>query len=140
MAGGHKIVLVGREEEQELGAIIDSGAGIVDLIGRTSLVETAALIKGAALMICNDSMVLHLASAFKVPTVVVFCSTSPEFGFGPWQNRARIVEKADLSCKPCGRHGHHSCPTGTEACMRELSAGRVLQAARDLLQGGLDSP
>lgn len=135
-ADGLKTVLIGRAEEAGLGAAIENGISVVNLIGRTSLPETAAVISTAALMICNDSMVLHLASAFKVPTVVVFCSTIPGFGFGPWRNRARVVEKTDLSCKPCGRHGHRRCPLGTEACMREVDAEEVLRAARELLKEG----
>lgn len=135
LARGLKVVLLGRAEEGELGAVLSGTGGVIDLTGKTSLSETAAIIQRASLLVCNDSMVLHLGSAFKVPTVVVFCSTSPDFGFGPWLNRARIVEKSGLSCKPCGRHGFHACPLGTEICMREVPAEQVIAACEELLGG-----
>jgi heptosyltransferase-2 len=84
--------------------------------------------------VCNDSVALHVGSALKVPTVAVFCATSPRFGFGPWRNRATVVEHSELSCKPCRRHGSPRCPTGTEACMRDVKAERVLAAASGLLE------
>lgn len=90
-------------------------------------------VKNAKLVICNDSMALHMAFAFKIPTVAVFCATSPEFGFGPWENRAIVVEKKGLVCKPCHRHGKQICPEGTEACMKELSHMEVIYAASNLL-------
>ena len=64
-------------------------------------------------------MMLHLTSAFKVPCVVVFCATVPEFGFGPWQNeKAVILEDENLKCRPCGRHGTKVCKLGTNACQK----------------------
>jgi heptosyltransferase-2 len=77
-------------------------------------------------------MVLHMASAFKVPTVAIFCATSPSFGFGPWKNRALVVEDEQLQCKPCSRHGTRKCPLGIETCMK-LPAERVIEAADSLL-------
>jgi heptosyltransferase-2 len=47
-----------------------------------------------------------------------------------------VVEHAGLACKPCRRHGSTRCPTGTEACMREVKAERVVGAAADVLEGG----
>ncbi|MCP3875667.1 MAG: glycosyltransferase family 9 protein, partial [Desulfobacteraceae bacterium] len=84
-------------------------------------------------LVCNDSMSLHMASAFKIPTVVIFFSTSPEFGFGPWQNvNSRIVEDDTLECKPCRRHGSNQCPNNTETCM-QISAEKVIKACKELL-------
>ena len=78
-------------------------------------------------------MALQAASGLKVPNVAIFCATSPEFGFGPWRNRAVVVERNDLACKPCGRHGAKLCPAGTYACMEELPASRVIDAAERLM-------
>ncbi len=103
-----------------------------NLCAKTSLLEVVYLVSKAKAVVCNDSLALHLASATKVPTVVVFCATSPSFGFGPWKNRAAIVEKGDLFCKPCRRHGSRRCPTGTNACMEGVSSLSVLRAFDDL--------
>lgn len=105
---------------------------ITNLCARTSLLELIYLIRASSGVVCNDSLALHLASAAKVPTVAVFCATSPLFGFGPWKNRAVVLEKAELFCKPCRRHGSRRCPTGTRACMTGVSAQDVVAAFDDL--------
>ena len=133
LSEGYGVVLVGASSEALVCSEVAAGLMLENLCGRTTVGELLALISGAKLVICNDSLVLHIASAFKIPTVAVFCATSPVFGFGPWKNRAVVVEKQGLRCKPCRRHGGRRCPTGTEACMRDLPAEKVLAAARVLL-------
>jgi len=135
---GNTVAVIGGPGDAE---VVDSvcaksdAPGLHNLCGRLTLDQTASLVRDAALVICNDSMVLHLASTFKVATVAVFCSTVPEFGFGPWRNpNACVVQREDLACKPCGRHGHHRCPIATEECMRGLAVVPVLKMARERLQ------
>jgi heptosyltransferase-2 len=109
------------------------GVQVVDLCGRTSIPELLELIRRARCVVCNDSMAQHVASAFKVPTVAVFCATSPKYGFGPWQNQAVVVERTDLFCKPCTRHGSRRCPMGTRACMTSVSSAEVVSAVENFL-------
>ncbi len=107
--------------------------GIIDFSGKVSILETMYIMKNAKLLICNDSMSLHMASAFKIPTVAVFCATSPKFGFGPWLNpNAMVVEDKTLDCKPCRRHGSNQCPENTEKCMF-FSYRKVIQACKKVL-------
>lgn len=133
---GTPVVVVGGAAERDVCAEVAAETGAIDLAGRTSVAEYAAIIGEAKLLICNDSVALHIGSALKIPTVVIFCATSPKFGFGPWRNRAVVVEHTGLACKPCRRHGSMRCPTGTEACMRQVPAERVLGAATELLGEG----
>ncbi len=130
---GYRLLLLGSKEEASLCEEVGRGGACVNFAGRSTLAEFMFLIKHAALLLCNDSMALHVASAFKVPTVAVFCATSPTFGFGPWRNQAIVVEKKGLSCKPCRPHGGMRCPLGTDACMREVSIEEVVTAALQLL-------
>ena len=131
---GHRVVLLGAGEDTAAGAVIERrAAGVVNLIGRTDLLTSAAIVKGAGAVVANDSAPLHLASAFRRPTVALFCATVPEFGFGPWETRSVILGVEGLSCRPCGRHGKGFCPTGTHACQRGISAGQVLQAIAEVM-------
>jgi len=131
---GRRVVLLGSPAERELAERVGEGLDVINLAGKTRVSETMLFLKHASLVICNDSMFLHMASAFKVPNVSVFCATSPEFGFGPWMNKkALVVQKTDLACKPCRRHGSNKCPTGTESCMKDLPAAEVIKAAQNLL-------
>lgn len=133
LARSKKVVVVGGPDEVAVARKVSESLPVQNLTGIASIAELLSVIKNAALVVCNDSMALHVASAFKVPTVPIFCATSPRFGFGPWRNRATIIEKEGLSCKPCRRHGGTVCPTGTESCMRDVPAPTVIAAAERLL-------
>ena len=132
---GFPLFVLGGPREKTVAGLVSEGLKVENLAGSTTLDEVLFLVKNAALVICNDSMALHVASALQVPVVPIFCSTSPAFGFGPWQVASRIMERSDLPCKPCRRHGSRACPLGTEECMRGLSATTVIRAAEELLGG-----
>jgi heptosyltransferase-2 len=87
------------------------------LAGDLTLLQSAALMSKAEMNYTNDSGPLHLSSAMNAPTTAVFCSTIPEFGFGPLSDVSKIVETTiDLPCRPCGLHGHKKCPQGHFKC------------------------
>jgi ADP-heptose:LPS heptosyltransferase len=52
------------------------------LAGRTDLADLAALVAGARLVVCGDTGVAHLASAYATPSVVLFGPVSPAL-WGP---------------------------------------------------------
>lgn len=142
---GYRVCVLGAPNEQEGNRRVTVGCDeglVADFTGLTSLRETIWIVAQAGLLVCNDSMALHLGSALKVPTVTIFCATSPFFGFGPWQNRALVVQHEALECKPCRRHGSNACPTGTELCMTGVSPAQVMKAVRQLapLSAQLDQP
>ena len=93
-----------------------SSSQILNLAGQLSLLQSAALMAGAKHNYVNDSGPLHLASATNAPVSAFFCSTVPEFGFGPLSENATIIEVKDLDCRPCGLHGHKVCPKGHFKC------------------------
>ena len=130
---GFQVVLLGSDEEVGVCQEVAGNLEVTNLAGRGDLDTALYLTSHARLMICNDSMALHMASACKIPTVAIFCATVPQFGFGPWQNRAVIVEKKDLDCRPCARHGSRQCPNQTRACMDKLPAAEVIEAIKTLM-------
>lgn len=90
---------------------------VINLSGRLSFLESAALMRDAKMNYVNDSAPLHIASAMNAPVTAVFCSTVPAFGFGPLSDRSKIIEtKEKLKCRPCGIHGHKACPEGHFRC------------------------
>ena len=127
------VVLLGASSEKEICDRVARDLEVLNLAGRSSISESAFVMQHARVVVCNDSMALHMASALKIPTVVIFCATSPKFGYGPWQNKAIVIEQKDLACKPCRRHGSLRCPNGTEACMRGPQAQEVIQAIEKLV-------
>jgi ADP-heptose:LPS heptosyltransferase len=105
--------------------IAASGRG-VDLTKDLRLLESAALMEGAAMNYVNDSAPLHIASAMNAPVTAIFCSTVPAFGFGPLGANGRVVETPEkMDCRPCGLHGHRACPKGHFKCAEGISVRAV---------------
>lgn len=95
---------------------------VINLAGELSFLQSAALIKGAAMNFVNDSAPMHLASAMDAPVTAVYCSTVPAFGFGPLSTKSFIVQTSEnLSCRPCGLHGYKACPQGHFKCAIGIS-------------------
>jgi len=94
---------------------------VINLAGRLNLLASAHLIQGAKMTYANDSAPMHLASAMNAPITVFFCSTVPEFGFGPLSDESTILEITEkLSCRPCGLHGYQACPEGHFDCGNKI--------------------
>ena len=105
-----------------------SGAGQIEILaGKLTFLQSAALMKAAAMNYVNDSAPLHFASAVNAPVTAVYCSTVPEFGFGPLSDIRFIVQHTEpLYCRPCGLHGYKACPEGHFRCAREIGNGQLL--------------
>ncbi len=135
------VVLFGGAEDADVVGDVLAGCGnaAISLVGEISMRELPAAIRRCQVFVTNDSGPMHIAVAERVPTVAVFCATTPDLGFFPYTKHAIVVEKK-LSCRPCTSHGGRRCPLGTEACIRLIEPSRVLQAVEKLLNGGqLDS-
>jgi len=128
---GYGVVVVGGREDREDGDMI-VGTGGLNLAGKTTLAETAAVIARSSLLISGDSGVLHLAVGLDIPTVSLF---------GPgiatkWAPRGEkhTVLNRNLTCSPCTCFGTTPpCPYGVQ-CMKEITADQVMMAAVSLLQ------
>jgi heptosyltransferase-2 len=104
---------------------------VISLAGKLSLLESAALMAGAKMNFVNDSAPLHLASAMNAPVTAVFCSTLPDFGFGPLSDDSTIVQTEErLDCRPCGLHGHRQCPKGHFRCATSIRTEQLLSSIR----------
>ncbi len=111
----------------------------VNLAGKLDLRQLPAALSACRVLISNDSAPMHIAVARNVPTVAIFCATTPALGFYPYTANAIVVEK-ELECRPCGSHGGRRCPLGTEDCIRLISPDRVLRAVQALLERQTDAP
>ncbi len=129
-------VLLGDLGEREIAAAITSGYGgpVLDLSGETSLELLCAIVERLDLLICNDSAPIHIAGAYRVPTVAIFLAIHPRFGFGPFWQPHRIAQ-AELTCRPCSPHGAPRCPLVHFNCAHLLNPAIVADYARELLIG-----
>lgn len=119
-----KIYALGAPSDQALCDEIIQKSGnqtAENLCGKLSLLESAALMQDAQMNYVNDSAPMHLASAMNAPTAAIFCSTIPDFGFGPLSDNSRVIQiEKPLACRPCGLHGKKSCPEGHFKCGFEI--------------------
>jgi ADP-heptose:LPS heptosyltransferase len=79
-AAGRDVVVTGSAAERELAERVADGAGLPEtavLAGRTELAGLAAAVAAAGRVASGDTGVAHLATAFGVPSVVLFGPTPP---------------------------------------------------------------
>lgn len=108
--------------------------GMHNLAGSLSLLQSAALMSMAVRNFVNDSGPLHLASAMDAPVTAFFCSTIPQFGFGPLSSDSMLVEvKEKLSCRPCGIHGLRECPLNHFNCGNDIQINSNLLKFKEFL-------
>jgi heptosyltransferase-2 len=125
VAAGWRVRVVGSPKEAPAGAVIAASApGIDDLTGRTNLMEAAAVLAAANVVVTNDSGLMHVASALDRRVVAVFGSSSEKMT-PPTSPGARVISRP-LSCRPCMKR---ECPLGTLACLESIDAGEVFEAA-----------
>lgn len=114
------ILILGTKEDFKMGNEIIASSkrtNIHNFCGEFSLLESAWVMQHAEMNYVNDSAPLHLCSATDAPVTAIFCSTIPEFGFGPLSTKSTIWQtNLKLNCRPCGLHGHKKCPEGHFKC------------------------
>jgi ADP-heptose:LPS heptosyltransferase len=84
-AEGLPVVVTGSPDERGIAEAVAAAAGLPPdavLAGRTGLDELAALVQDAAVVVCGDTGVAHLASAYRTPSVVLF-GPVPAWRWGP---------------------------------------------------------
>ena len=124
-------VITGTKSDLEKVKVLKSflKKGVVDLTGKTSLRELMGVIKGAKLVIANDSSPVHIANAFGVPAITVYTATSEIYGFYPIKGR---YLKNPAPCSPCSPNPK-KCKRGDEICRNLPSPEDVLSVAEEFL-------
>jgi ADP-heptose:LPS heptosyltransferase len=125
---GWPVLVTGVEREGALLAEVKQQAAQTRLlVGQTTLVEYAALIERAALVICNDTLPMHLADATRTPTVVLFSGTDYESQWQPRSTVARLLRRP-TPCSPCYLF---DCPLGLP-CL-DIPPREVVEVVEDVL-------
>jgi len=124
------VYLLGSPKENELcnRIIKQSNHSLsLNLAGKLTFLESAALMKDAVMNFVNDSAPMHMASAMNAPVAAIYCSTVPEYGFGPMSDNSNIIQtKEQLDCRPCGLHGQSKCPKKHFNCANNITNQQLL--------------
>lgn len=143
---GGGCVIIGAPADADLARQISEltlGAA-VDATGENDLAVSAALIEAADLLVCNDSVAMHLGLMFDAPTVALFGPTNPAAVLPPDTGRMWVVQ-APVDCAPCywqdapqvktkmGRGRGFVCSRPQGPCLNELSPEAVWPLVEDAL-------
>lgn len=93
-----------------------------NLVGRTNLMELAAVIRQCKVFVSPDSAPLHIAAAMQVPIVAMFGPTSSSRHMPP-ARQAVILEKKPV-CSPCYST---QCKVKTHVCMQGITPEETAQ-------------
>ena len=125
-----RIVLVGGKGEKQIVRSIFSlmNGHAIDLSGRTTLGQLAAVLQKADLFIGNDSGPMHLASASGTKVIGLFGPTSPE-RFAPYGKRYTAL-RMENDCPPCM---NNKCKLSGYRCIDRISVDDVMQLVRKMI-------
>lgn len=125
---GFRVVLTSGPESREL-AKARRILGLarrpaVDLAGRLTLKQLAAVLRRSCLFLGVDSAPMHMAAAVGTPVVALF-GPSGEHNWRPWGEGHLVVAK-DMFCRPCGQDGCNGSKRSD--CLETLTEAEVLAA------------
>jgi lipopolysaccharide heptosyltransferase III len=114
LAGARVVVLAAAHERAQAAPVLAAlpPARRIDLVGRTDLLTAAAVLRGAALFIGNDTGVMHIAAAAGVPTLGLFGPSHPE-QYGPWGARTAVATTSIAYDELVGAPGYDHRTTDT---------------------------
>ena len=126
--GGPNETDIAQSIEEELKAL--QITNYTNLAGKTSVEELCASVGGCKLFLTNDSGPMHIAAAYKVPTVAIFGPTKDR-ETSPWMHPYAKIVRLDLACAPCMKR---QCPLKTHECMKNITAHMAIDALNQLIK------
>lgn len=136
-AYGAKVILLGDESERPVALAIKGYMNhpVIDLTGRTSLENLAALISQLHLLLTNDAGPLHMAVALDRKTVSFFGPVDARV-YGPYaQDKTRhiVLQSHDLDCRPCYQNFRLAECSHNRECLEKITIQEAFRAASNLL-------
>ncbi|MCL5026235.1 MAG: glycosyltransferase family 9 protein [Chloroflexi bacterium] len=127
---GVPVVLAGAEGDQRHTEAVAAAmrTGPIVLASETSVPEWAVLVRGARLLLSAHTSSMHLAEAFRTPSVVLFSGTDLVSQWAPRRLPSRILQRP-VSCSPCYAS---TCARDDMRCL-EFSTHEVVTAALEVL-------
>ena len=126
----YKIILLGGKDQIENSNLLCSKdkSRILNIVGKTTLVELAKVISYSKVLISPDSGPAHLAAALNVQCITLFGPTNPA-RVAPYKMDSLVV-KSNANCSPCNKK---ICPLKLQICMEQISAKEVYRKLQEVL-------
>jgi ADP-heptose:LPS heptosyltransferase len=126
---GHRVVVTGAPSETDLTAAVADGTDAVDLGGRTSLEELAAVLAAADTVVVGNTGPAHLAAAVGSAVVSLFAPTVPAARWAPHRVPHVLLGDQEAVCRDSRVT---SCPFPGHPCLTDVTADDVLGAVEQL--------
>jgi ADP-heptose:LPS heptosyltransferase len=124
---GWQVLVTGVEREAETVREVSRGTpGAVVMLGNTTLAQYAAMIELAAVVVCGNTLPMHLADALETPVVALYSGTDLEAQWRPRFTRHAIL-RHETVCYPCQLF---DCPIG-QPCL-DIPASEVVATVEAL--------
>jgi heptosyltransferase-2 len=139
------VVLTGQADEEALARSFERAFSgrVVNAMGLPSLQHTAEVVRRCALLVSNDTGVMHLAAAMGTPTIGLFGPNSPA-RYAPIGPRSTSVYRAQASCSPCI---HIHCGVVPECsnpvpgqCLLDITVSDAMDAVDRLIPADVCAP
>lgn len=128
------VLLGGKEDEARAREIMKQVPDRThDLVGKTDLHTSAAILSKAHKVITHDTGLMHIAAALKKEIISIWGNTIPEFGMYPYltpfgnNGEGHIFEVPGLKCRPCSKLGYEKCPKEHFDCMKKQDLNAILR-------------
>jgi heptosyltransferase II len=129
----HHLILFGGPSDhfcEELALNIPADR-LTNLQGKSTIEESGAILKSCAFVIANDTGLMHMADALKIPSILFLGPTSREMGCLPYHPKSIVLEK-DLWCRPCSKNGQAPCIRKERYCLTEITPELALDAVKKM--------
>jgi ADP-heptose:LPS heptosyltransferase len=126
--GGWPVVVTGGGDDTDLAARAAPDTA-VNLAGRTSLAQLAAVIERAACIVVGNTGPAHLAAAVGTPVVSLFAPVVPAERWAPYQVPAVLLGD---QAAPCRDSRARECPVPGHPCLSDVPPDAVVAAVQRL--------
>ncbi len=129
---GYEVVLIGGPDDAWVSESFRA-VGVVDAIGRYSLIETLRLLDSADVTVTHDTGPLHLAGITSSAIVAIFGPTRPQSFMPQRENCVALWGGEGFACRPC-YDGRDFAPCTHNGCVEQITVAMVLDEVERMLE------
>lgn len=132
LGAGSRVVLVGSGSDAAIAArILAAQPAVIDLTDRTTLTEAAAILKRSQLVVCNDSGLMHLASAVGARVISIFGPTHPGEKKPLNEGSVAVWKGEGLECSPCYHDGEFP-KCDHVSCLKKITPQEIFELIQSM--------
>ena len=131
ISNGYKVIIIGANSDKWLEKYFKDIA-VINLVGKTTLVELIGIFQNADVIVTHDSGPLHLAGLTKIKMIAIFGPTNPQEKVPRRDNVFTVWHDKEFSCCPCydGKY-YAACKQNT--CMMQIKPEEVFKLLKERL-------